>query len=271
MKINVNTKIAALLKHHPDVLEVIVGLSPKFGKLRNPLLRKLLAGRTTIAMASKVGGCGVNDFFKQLAPLGFEAEEQVQGGAYQKAVLPVWLLDKTKQEIKDLDVRPVLKAGQDPLKQILIALRGLPKGQVLKIINTFEPTPLILMLEKKGYGSYVESPEEDLVFTYFYKKSGEQEGHLDLREEGEGWDQVNNRFKDRLVLIDVRHLPMPQPMMTILAALEKLPPDQALLVEHKKTPLFLLSELRERGFDYRIREIEEQHVQLIIFRYEEKY
>ena len=49
-------KIAALLKQHPDALETIVTLSPDFKKLK-PILRKLMAGRTSIAMASKIGGC----------------------------------------------------------------------------------------------------------------------------------------------------------------------------------------------------------------------
>src|SRR5690606_27196399 len=57
MLINPQTKIATLLKHHPDALETIVMLSPDFKKLRNPILRKLMAGRTSIAMASKIGGC----------------------------------------------------------------------------------------------------------------------------------------------------------------------------------------------------------------------
>src|SRR5690554_5500209 len=75
MLINERTKIAALLKHHPEALETIVTLSPDFKKLRNPVLRALMAGRTTIAMASKIGGCEPMDFFKALAPLGFEMEQ----------------------------------------------------------------------------------------------------------------------------------------------------------------------------------------------------
>ena len=75
MLINEQTKIAALLKHHPDALEKIISLSSDFKKLRNPLLRKLMAGRTSIAMASKIGGCLPEDFFKILAPLGFEKDK----------------------------------------------------------------------------------------------------------------------------------------------------------------------------------------------------
>ena len=88
MIINERTKIAQLLKHHPDALETIVSIAPDFKKLRNPILRKLMAGRTTIAMASKIGGCKPEDFFKALAPLGFEADSKktVSSLCYSKNV-----------------------------------------------------------------------------------------------------------------------------------------------------------------------------------------
>lgn len=60
MIINSNTKISALIKQNPDALEVVISISPKFVKLRNPLLRKVIAGRTSITMASKLGGCTVD-------------------------------------------------------------------------------------------------------------------------------------------------------------------------------------------------------------------
>ena len=270
MKINPATKIANLLKHDIRAMEAIISISPRSEKLRNPLLRKLLAGRTTIAMASKIGGCTVDDFMEQLKPLGFETEERLQEEGHTHAVLPHWLLNKSKQEIEELDVRPVLDAGQDPLKQILNALNKLPQYHVLKVINTFEPTPLISMVEKKGFASYVEAEAEDLIATYFYKKSDIQEASSkNSHREGEDWEEILARYKDHLVQIDVRALPMPQPMMTILEALEHLAADEALFVEHKKTPVYLLPELRERGFDYRIKEIEDQHVQLLIFKWNE--
>ena len=75
MTINANTKIASLLKHNPDALDAIVSISSKFAKLRNPLLRKVIAGRTSIAQASKLGGCSVDDFFNTLQPLGFEIDK----------------------------------------------------------------------------------------------------------------------------------------------------------------------------------------------------
>jgi len=54
--------------------------------------------------------------------------------------------------------------------------------------------------------------------------------------------------------------------MAILAALEKLPEDKALFVYHKRIPVFLLPELRERKFDYRIKETAPNEVHLLIFK-----
>ncbi len=59
---------------------------------------------------------------------------------------------------------------------------------------------------------------------------------------------------------------MPQPMMTILEELEKLSANKALLVYHKRIPVFLLPELKEREFDYRIKEIAPDQVRLLIFK-----
>ena len=63
MIITANTTIAAILKHEPRSLDAIISLSDRFQKLRNPILRKMMASRTNIAFASKVGGCTVDDFF----------------------------------------------------------------------------------------------------------------------------------------------------------------------------------------------------------------
>ena len=55
-------------------------------------------------------------------------------------------------------------------------------------------------------------------------------------------------------------------MITILEALDLLTDGEALYVYHKRIPVFLLPELKERDFDYRIREISESEVHLLIFK-----
>ena len=55
-------------------------------------------------------------------------------------------------------------------------------------------------------------------------------------------------------------------MLTILEALKNLPLEKALFVYHKRIPVFLLPELADRKLDYRIKEICDGEVQLLIFK-----
>lgn len=267
MIINTTTKIAAILKQNPQALEAIVSISPAFQKLRNPLLRKLMAGRTSLQAAAKLGGCTVEDFFQKLEPVGFEIDRGAAVMKEEKKPMPQFVTALTKEQLIELDVRPVIAAGSDPLNLILEKLKTVQPGQVLKITNTFEPAPLIAMLEKKGFETYVDTISNDLVETYFYKavESAPAVSQPMIQATGD-WEQVLARFGDKLQKIDVRHLEMPQPMLAILESLEHLPADTALSVHHKRIPVFLLPELAQRGFEYRIKEIRDGEVQLLIFK-----
>ncbi|MEO6632815.1 MAG: DUF2249 domain-containing protein, partial [Mucilaginibacter sp.] len=88
------------------------------------------------------------------------------------------------------------------------------------------------------------------------------EPQLEIKQD---WDEVQKRYQGKFIVLDVRHLEMPLPMTTILDALDKLPVVNALYVYHKRIPVFLLPELVQRNFDYRIKEISEGEVHLIIF------
>lgn len=268
MLVNQHTKIAALLKQHPEALNTIVSLNPKFEKLRNPFLRKLMAGRVSIGMAAKIAGCAEEDFYGALKPLGFTSEnggKEKEGNTKQR---PPFLQSIQPEQVVELDVRPTLKAGKDPLKQILAKVKALAPAEVLKIINTFEPTPLILMLKKKGFQSWTDTGRPTQVETWFFRENGVKAGPETLLPTAgnEDWEQVKERFAGRLREIDVRELEMPQPMMTILESLETLPQAHALFIVHKRMPVFLLPELVQQGFDYRSRQLSDNEVHLLIFR-----
>lgn len=267
IKINANTKIIAILKQHLDALETIISISPKFNKLRNPILRKLIASRTSIAMASKIGGVSINDFFDKLQPLGFEIDRNIveEKNDEQKSV-PDFLKNAGQNKITELDVRPVINSGKDPFNLIMQNIKLLESGEILKLINSFEPAPLIPILGKQGFESYVENVSENLVHTYFHKT-----GNSTIKEphkvgSSEDWQSKLARFNGKLITIDVRNLEMPLPMLTILEALDKLPPDKGLFVYHKRIPVFLLPELAERKFEYRINEVSDGEVHLLIYK-----
>ncbi len=267
MSINANTKIAAIIRQHPDALEAIVSISPKLEKLRNPILRKLMAGRASIAMASKIGGCSVNIFFEKLNTLGFEIDACTMPAAEEKKELPDFITSLKKEQVVELDVRPVIASGKDPLNIITEKVKSIKIGQVLKIINSFKPVPLMLLLEKQGFGVYADVINDNLVETYFYKQTITNNNSLEENINAtKGWEETIQKFHDKLQTIDVRLLEMPLPMLAILEALENLPEDKALFVYHKRIPVYLLPELAERKFDYRIKQIKDGEVQMLIFK-----
>lgn len=272
MLINEKTKIAQLLKHHPDALETIVALSPDFKKLRNPVLRKLAAGRASIAMASKMGGCTPEDFYKALAPLGFEIDTSatVVEEKIENLPMPAYLKNLSANKLVNFDVRELIADGKDPLRYIQQKIKALQAGEALKIVTDFEPVPLVKLLERQGFDSYVQWLSSEEIHTYFYKEnldaSNEETELISDETTSEDWDAVWKRFENNMIEIDVRHMEMPMPMMTILEALETLPGDKALYVNHKKVPVFLLSELKDREFEYRIKDVQEGEVYLMIYK-----
>lgn len=267
MIINANTKISKILKQNPEALEAIISINPKFEKLRNPLLRKLMASRTSIGMASKIAGFNVDKFFEKLQPLGFEPDKETAGETNkERPKLPVFFNSLKPEQMTDFDVRPLINEGKDPLKLIVDRVKSIPQGHVLKIINSFEPTPLISLLNKQGFESFVDTIDDQLVETYFYKTGNEKVKIDEEANNSEGWEALIKKYDNKMQTVDVRELKMPQPMMTILDSIEKLPDGNALFVYHKRIPVFLLPELKERKFDYRIKEEAPDQVRLLIFK-----
>ena len=265
--INAHTKISALLRENPEALETIVSLSPKFTKLRNPLLRKLMASRTTLRMASKIGGCTPEDFFAKLEPLGFTIGKAVAEEAEQQAAnMPEFMKHITPENVAELDVRPILNAGKDPFNMILGQVKALKPLQTLKLINDFEPIPLIQLLGKQGFESYNQVMDGGLYHTYFFRPKEVRLPNANVQGNSDDFEAWVKKYEGRTRTIDVRHLEMPLPMLTILDKLEHLPADHALYVNHKRIPVFLLPELEERKFEYRAKEIAEGDVKLFIFK-----
>ncbi len=209
---------------HPDALEAIISINPKFNKLRNPLLRKLMAPRTSIQMACVIGGCEVSDFYRALAPLGFIIDSNVPVEQLQSSKpRPKFMNSLDDKQIVTIDVRVALKDNLDPIRLIMEKIKTMTSNQTLKIINSFEPIPLIHLLEKQGYESYSECIREELYYTYFHSIHKQKKEPEPLQKNEKDWNQILEHFSNRLIEIDVRQLEMPLPMMTILDEIEKLP------------------------------------------------
>ena len=53
--------------------------------------------------------------------------------------------------VVELDVRPILAAGGEPLETILATVDALAPGQCLKLVAPFEPVPLYYVLKHRGF------------------------------------------------------------------------------------------------------------------------
>jgi uncharacterized protein (DUF2249 family) len=274
-KITKNTKIAELVKANPASVDAIASIAKPLEKLKNPILRKIMASRVSIAEAAKMGGAQIEDFKRVLSPLGFEFEEDVIETQADAAITkPNWLLNAAAAQIDNYDVRSIIDQGADPLKEILHRFKEVPAGHILCIINSFVPTPLIhLLKQEKAEDSFVESISPTEHHTYFLKKAKDSEvptptkskEKINMNDE-ESFAVLKKQFGSQIKEVDVRHLEMPGPMQTILGELEVLPANYALFVNHKRVPVYLLEELADKDFEVHINNLDEGNVKMLIFK-----
>ena len=267
MIIDQDTKISKILEEFPQAVDVIAEINTHFNKLKNPILRKFLAPRVCVKDAAKIGGVSVQVFLEKLKEKGFTVafpeSDEVE-------VVAVAAFKVDTQHTTILDVRPVIQSGADPFSQIMAAVKALPNDRILEVINVFEPIPLIDVLKKKGFESWTQVVSKEEYHTFFKKTEEGNNKEIELLEEEPlHFDDFETKMADygsNLVEIDVRHLEMPEPMVTILNALTTLPENHLLFVHHKKVPQFLLPELKSRNFTWMTKEIDENNVQMIIFK-----
>lgn len=274
MVISPHTRISELIKANDASIAAIAGLAKPLRKLKNPLLRRVMASRVTVAGAAAIGGCSIGDFERVLKPLGFTFVEAATG-ADPVADVPIqrpdWLVQAAGQGVVEFDVRAIIESGDDPLKAILKRYGALMEGQVLCVVNSFVPYPLIHLLETKGARSYVAAVNDDVWHTWFLKdrvgnaKNESPNAGSVVMHDGDSFDQQVARYDEpQLRRIDVRHLPMPLPMQAILETLPELGDGEVLYVQHKRVPLHLLEALDNQSYAIHIHEVGEGDVKLLI-------
>ncbi|HEY5326027.1 MAG TPA: DUF2249 domain-containing protein [Mucilaginibacter sp.] len=268
--INGQTRIKELLNfNQEEVIRALLKLNKNFEKLRNPVLRKLFAGRVTIGDACKISGCAIADFMESMKQIGFIVDEEQNNK--EQPLQPVSLIKEPGSYLA-LDVRAALAQGKDPLKEILASINMLEENQGLKLINTFEPLPLIHLLADKGFTHRVELVDDDTVITYFNKVTSARKEIIpfpagDFTVDDEQFDSLLTTIApDKIKYLDVRQLEMPKPMLSILAETPHLAIGDALFVYHKKIPVLLLPELEKQGLKYLFKNISPGNVNMLIYK-----
>ncbi|GJM79730.1 DUF2249 domain-containing protein [Paenibacillus timonensis] len=61
----------------------------------------------------------------------------------------------------ELDVRPILRRGEEPFSVIMDSVGKLEEGDIFVLHATMNPVPLLKVLERKGYSHVSEQLAED--------------------------------------------------------------------------------------------------------------
>src|SRR5690606_30987926 len=99
MDINKNTRISELIKENKASIDAIASLAKPLEKLKNPVLRRIMASRVTLTEAAQMGGCSIADFIRVLRPLGFNWIDPTYSATAAAQERPAWLERVTENQI----------------------------------------------------------------------------------------------------------------------------------------------------------------------------
>lgn len=289
MVIRPDDRVSKVIARDERLIDEFTSLSPVFERLRNPAMRKIMTRLVTVEQAARMAGVDPAELVDRLnraigggsleagsegrnegtaSPPSDDNGIEATGSALSATEvvgqgLPAVLRDLPPERLVDLDVREDLRAGREPFSTIMAARRSLPEGGVLRLRAIFEPVPLYAVMAKQGLAHWTERLAEDDWRVWFYPADLKGASVDAAPPRGQGEPETGG---DDVVILDVRGLEPPEPMMRTLEAVEGLPPGATLVQLNVRVPRFLLPLLEERGFTYEIREEATDVVRLFIRR-----
>jgi DUF438 domain-containing protein len=116
VEINGNTKLDALLKKYPFLVDFLSQLAPEYRRLRNPIMRKTMGKIATLDRVAALGNFKLEDLLKNIA-------EEVKSQANEDLVCVV-------DDSSDAELDP--EARQQILKEII---KGVHDGEDMKVLK----------------------------------------------------------------------------------------------------------------------------------------
>ncbi len=168
MDITPKTKISDILKAYPQLKEKIISLAPPFEKLRNPILLKTVAKVTSLSQAAKVGDIPVADLVNALRKEVGQEPLSIETMQHSADEPPFWF--KTGTIVKTIDARPMLERGEHPAGIVLEEIRNVDEGEILELISSFVPAPLIDKVEEKNFHVWTLQKDSEEFRTFFSPK-----------------------------------------------------------------------------------------------------
>ena len=241
-------RVSDVLARDEALVAVFARHSPNFARLRNRAMRRVMAPLVTVEQAARIAGIPVGALLRDLnAALGVAPTAASPGTAAEPpAATSVSRRPGGAAEV-ELDVRPLLRAGEEPFSRIMAAVAALGTDEVLHLRATFEPVPLLAVMAKRGFLSETAEHAPDDWSAWFWR-AGAGGAHASPGTAVPGRLAAASGAADRTIELDVRGLEPPEPLMRTLAALETLPPGWSLRQINSRVPQLLFPLLAEQGF-----------------------
>ena len=165
------TKIHDLLEAYPELEETLIKAAPQFKKLKNPLLRKTIARVTSLGQAAIIGGIKVEELIKTLREAaGQQLQDNFTGEETNYNLeVPGWFFPDAVGN--NIDISDMLNASEQPVHEVLSALKRLKQEEILEISAPFIPAPLIDKAIGLGYDHWISEVAEDEFLVYFKKSA----------------------------------------------------------------------------------------------------
>lgn len=161
------TKIFDLLEAYPQLEDVLINAAPPFKKLKNPVLRKTITKITSLSQAATIGGLKVEELVNRLRnEIGQTTTEtmEVEGGNYTTEK-PAWFDED--RVVETIDIREMLNAGEQPVHEVLSAIKRLKNKEILKVIAPFIPAPLIDKSLSMNYQHWLNKQAGEEYWVFF--------------------------------------------------------------------------------------------------------
>ena len=186
MIVTEDMKVRDALKINEHMLDAFVWLGPEFERLRKPALRKLMAGRVSVAQAARIAGLPLAE---ALYVLNLAAGEEEQTLSAELHLLPhdafechaenpprkprelVRLADADARVVF-VDVTPQAEHDEDPRPAVMRGLMRLDEQHdVLLVHHRYDPIPLRDLFAARGFASWAEERAPHDWYVYFYRPS----------------------------------------------------------------------------------------------------
>ncbi len=146
----------------------------------------------------------------------------------------------------ELDVRPILRRGEEPFDAIMSAVDGLAPGQSLRLVVPFRPAPLFTVMANRGYGCQ-DHQREDGTWEVLFTPIEGADPEVGMAP---GTAPGASFWPDPVRDLDLTGMMPPEPMVRILEEMTTMQPGQVLFALLDREPMLLFPELAHRGHEW---------------------